>query len=559
MRTYFLDIPFGVNAPKGSTYNSRLKSYTYEGEDLPVQMQPYQSTDFSLLRWKEDSYNRKLLPVVLANHRFTPRPHQKEAAVKIAKFAAKNYRGFIEGDDTGLGKTLASIYGIYGAMQVKKQSSAKVLIVCPKAAIPQWSNTLKAFPLKNARVCIVNYDQAGKLLKAPASAKGVKKAATKKKHLMTKGTPNVAWDYIVADESQKLKNWDTTTWTQAFSLVARYQDITDYPFVIWASATIGQTPAELRYLFPLMKQITKDRHTMSWLGWLTKYNFNVKENDEKGKWIVPGKNASKAEIRANDLLCKKDLMKLNKILFSEQSPSVRRRPEDIKNWPKTQRIGFGVQLSVQEFFAYNAEWLSFRSEMKLPTFGKNPKNALARLLRFRQKASLIRTKGTAEQVVSLLESGHKVAVYCEFMETIDEMRSLLEKQRYKVSEFTGRTESFRENERIAFQKNATDVILFSVDSAVSFHAGETLPDGTTASMKKRTTVIHDVPFSGIRAKQIEGRCHRDGQFAPIYYMYAMNTAEEKITEKMIARMANIMSIMDDEKFAEELSTFMIRS
>ena len=95
-------------------------------------------------------------------------------------------------------------------------------------------------------------------------------------------------------------------------------------------------------------------------------------------------------------------------------------------------------------------------------------------------------------------------------------------------------------------------MLFSVDAAVSFHAGETLPDGTKASMKPRVTIMHDVPYSGIKASQVEGRCHRDGKFAPVYYMYAVNTMENKIVHKMIERMQGIASIMDDDTFAESL-------
>lgn len=557
MRTFFLDIPFEARSmrPKGATYSKTLKTYVYQGDELPEELKPFQSQDYTLMRWKEDSYNRKVLPVQPSAHKFTPRPHQKEAAVAIAKAAQKGYRGFIEGDGTGIGKTLSSIYGIYGAKKVLKQRSVKVLIVCPKAAINQWVDTLKAFPLPGARICIVNYEQAAKLLKPPATAKNVKQAKTKKAHQMKSGTPTVIWDYIVADESQKLKNWEQAARAKAFGRIARYQDAKDFPFVIWASATIGQNPLELQYVFPLLKQLTKARHSMGWFEWLTKYNFNVKQakKSKNLSWVMPPKDASPADIAANERLRQADLNRLNKLLFSPQSPSIRRTPVDIAGWPEIQRIAQGSTLTPLQYLDYQKEWLSFRSERKLLLRGKNPKGALAKQLRFRQKSSYLRIDQSVDHIDDLLESGFQVAVYCEFMDSVDSIREKLEKKNYKVAEFTGRNEGVREQERIAFQKGQRNVIIFSVDSAVSFHSEETLADGKSATKTPRATVIHDLPYSGIKATQIEGRCHRDGQSAPVYYMYAMNTTENKIAHRMVERIKNISNIMDDEEFADQLS------
>lgn len=534
-----------------------MKVYTYTGETLPSELEPFKSKDYSLLRWKEDQYNRKIEPVIPFQHRFTPRPHQKEAAVAIAKAAKQGYRGFVEGDGTGIGKTLSSIYGIYGAAKTKGQKSVKVLVVCPKAAISQWTNTFKSFPLPGARICVVNYDQANKLLNAPDSAKTVKKASTKKAHLMSKGTPTVKWDYIVADESQQLKNWEDAARAKAFGRIASYQEAADYPFVIWASATIGQNPLELQYLFPLLKQITKDRHGTSWVAWLQKYNFNVKVTKTGNVALnEPNKNSTPAEKAELERAKRADLNRLNKMLFSPSSPSIRRTPVDIAGWPEINRIPFGSTLTPAEYIEYKKEWMIFRQERSLILRGKNPNSALVRELRFRQKSSLLRINHTLDHVEDLLDNGYQVAIYSEFMETVDLMKERLSKKKFRVGEFTGRNDDVRENERLAFQRGQLDVIVFSVDKSVSFHAEEILPDGSKASSAPRATVMHDLPYSGIKATQIEGRCHRDGKFAPVYYMYAVNTTENKIARRMVDRIQSIVNIMDDETFASQLSNLL---
>ena len=49
-----------------------------------------------------------------------------------------------------------------------------------------------------------------------------------------------------------------------------------------------------------------------------------------------------------------------------------------------------------------------------------------------------------------------------------------------------------------------------------------------AGDRERSLVIHDMRHSAIQLQQIEGRCHRDGRRAVIYYTYAESTVEEKI-------------------------------
>lgn len=556
MRTYFLDVPFvpgGFRIP-GTTYDSKLKKTIFTGESLPTELEPYQSRDFSWLRWQEDNHNKAILPPKPLPYTMTPRPHQKEAAIAIAKAAKSGYRGFIEGDGTGLGKTISSAFGIYGAMKTCSVKKANVLVICPKGVIEQWGNTFKALKIPNIRLCVVNYEQSKNLLKAPASATNAKKQKTVNRQTATKGTPVVKWDYIISDESQKLKNWEKAQQAKAFGNIARYSVATGWPFVIWASATIGQTPLELQYLSPLLYQLTNTPHNTPWKAWLYKHGFHITEAKKSGNlsWIAPTSKSTpeeKAQIQQDR---REDLGKLNKILFSASSPSIRRTPIDIAGWPEIQRIAKGISLTPLEYIEYQREWLLFRAEYRLARRGKNPQGALAQQLRFRQKSSLIRTPHTVDEIVDLLDNNLQVAVYCEFMETIDKMKDAMERKGVSCAEYTGRNEAIRESERIRFQKGQAKVIFFSVDYAISLHAEEQLPDGTFATKTGRATLIHDVTYSGIKCSQIEGRAHRDGQFSPVYYLFALNTAEEKIAQTMIDRVRSILTIMDDEALASKL-------
>ncbi len=75
-----------------------------------------------------------------------------------------------------------------------------------------------------------------------------------------------------------------------------------------------------------------------------------------------------------------------------------------------------------------------------------------------------------------------------------------------------------------------------------------------ASAARRSVVVHDMRHSAIQLQQIEGRCHRDGQHATIFYAYAEDTVEEAVAATVIARMAAMEGLAgDDTRLLEEIA------
>lgn len=565
MRTFFLDVPFTPDRSElsyvnrfGAKYDAKLKRSVYVGSTLPPELKPYQSKDYSLLRWDEDEYNKKVLPAGKVNYRFTPRDHQKVAASKIAKAAGAGWRGFIEADDMGFGKTISCAVGAYGVAKVKKLSQPKVLVICPVRVIDHWADTFKALGITNFRMCITNFQQAKKLVETSKGA-NAKKASTRNKHLAQSGKPKVDWDIILIDESHYLKNGETSQISSLFENLAKYDaPASKAPFVIYISGTIGQNPVELGYLAPLVYQLEKiQKPYATWREYLEKHDYHIMSGKTL-RWIAPKKDASIAEkqkIRVQQL---KDLEKISKLLFGPNSPSIRRTVNDLPGWPRKNRVQFGVALDPIEKKQYDSLWLDFRKQRKLSLNSKNPKSGLVANLRFRQKASLLKAPLTTSVVLDLLENNVQVAVSCQFIESLDVIKKTLEAKNVPVVEYSGRNKKDNEVNRIAFQKGQAKVILFTAESSVSFHAGETLPDGSIASKKTRATVIHDPRYSGIASAQIENRCHRDGQKAVVYYIYLKQTTEAQVVSRLVQRMANTSTLQgDDEEFAEELENMLV--
>ncbi len=97
----------------------------------------------------------------------------------------------------------------------------------------------------------------------------------------------------------------------------------------------------------------------------------------------------------------------------------------------------------------------------------------------------------------------------------------------------------RESERLRFQRGEVPVVLFTVEEGISLHQGE-------HNDVPRSEVIHDLRWSAIQMAQIEGRCHRDGRFAQVYWAYADDTIEDRIARVVAGRIQSMKEMIGDD-------------
>ena len=65
----------------------------------------------------------------------------------------------------------------------------------------------------------------------------------------------------------------------------------------------------------------------------------------------------------------------------------------------------------------------------------------------------------------------------------------------------------------------------------------TLAGGREVSTEPRVGLFHQARFSGIAARQVTGRTHRDHQVSPWQIAYAEGTVEERVAKVMVERIA----------------------
>lgn len=448
---------------------------------------------------------------------FVPRPHQLAARDAILAARAAGRGGFLLGDLTGLGKTLSAW------LAIAAMPEDEVLIICPKGAIPQWRRTIARSGLAPKSVTLMNFERTKALLAPPADSRK-RSTRARNNERARHGTATRTWPIVVIDEAHRIRNPNSQQGMVCRQMAAQAR------FAIYMSATAGQAPHELSYLGALLGDAAGE--VGEGLDGFRALMKRLRIGRPKGRWKNWSWEPNEADRKVmSDLLYR-----------GERAIGLRRRPEDIAGWPEVQRELAPTELDRACAKLYEATWREFRAEFGLAGGGTRRAVGWAADLRFRQKASLLRVAGTAAFVDDLLGADQQVAVSVAFLETGALLAQTLRGHGWSVGEING-TASGEANEtvRIAFQRGELDAVVFTLTESISLHQGE-LPGGE----RVRSLVVHDMRHSAIQIQQIEGRCHRDGRRAVIYYAYAEGTVEEKIAATVLARMTAMDGMAGDD-------------
>ncbi|HEX2073876.1 MAG TPA: helicase [Geodermatophilus sp.] len=496
-RVWVLAVPFRAPAP-GATWHAGLQAHVWVGRELPPELAPYDPPPYTFERFLEDELNATPRPLPAARP-LTPRGEQLTGAAAVIASAAAGHRMFLLGDDPGVGKTGTAILA---AREIAARGRGRVLVVADRPAaitIPHWTRSIAGFGDGGLRWCVTTWDRLAKVAKQ-------------------------AFDVVIADEAHMVRHTTTQRWRH-WKAVSGTGRVKDAPFVIAATATPAHTPLELPYLAPQFAA----HHGEPLRAWadlparLAAHGFAVEKGRYGWAWTEDA-DARRA-----------DLARLQGWLADGNPPATLHRPAP---WGPVSVSGAAVALTPAERAAYESEWQEFRAEMRLARRRRETARGRAALLRFRQKAGLIRVPATVDWVKAQVEAERQVAVSVEFVETAaDPIRSALLDSGIDVAGIYGRDRFDVEAERLRFQTGAAPVCVFTVTASISLHAGELLPSGTAASATPRVGLFHQPRFSGIQARQVTGRTHRDGRSSPWRVAFAEDTVEEQVARVMVERLA----------------------
>ncbi|WP_083576895.1 DEAD/DEAH box helicase family protein [Rhodococcus maanshanensis] len=518
-RVWVLEVPFRAPAP-GAKYYGAIKSHAYVGSSLPEELRLYAAKPYSYQQWVEDELNGTRGPSAEAAPKELRR-EQLEGAAAIARAAEASFRGFCLSDDPGLGKTLSAIAGAKAVAQQRGGTTILVTVDRPTSiTIPHWRASIAAVGDGGYRWLIISPDQLKKLI-------------------ARNGRPRYRFDVVVNDEAHNFRHDSQRTDYQR--RVTRHLDPPEKaPFVISLTATLGHHPGEWRYLSSLLAQVHREP-PQRWdeLG-ARLVELGVPLERYMGRWQWTAEAKASGRIQADAVARVRDVM------TAAQPPVMLHRDAP---WGQAPIDGLGVDLTVAERQQYEMEWGDYRREMQIARTGSDTARGRAALIRFRQKAGMIRAPHTADLVAATVERGYQCLVATEMVSTgAEPVADLLEARGIAVSRiFGGRRDA--ENERLRFQRGETRVVVFNTTSAISLHAAEHLTDGSRATATPRIGFFHQPRYSGIAARQTIGRGHRDYQVCPWSLLYATDTVEESAATTMVDRLMVTSASVDGDTSA----------
>jgi hypothetical protein len=542
-----LDIPFSyrdIAAKAGARWDSEIKAYFFEkrpGHVLPLELEGFEPKQFSWEEKIQRELNGGAFPNVPAQKLITLRPHQLAAVEEIFSAYKNGCPGFLLADDVGLGKTFAAWAGILKIVE-SSHEKWKILIVCPLGVVANWRSSIQWMGTNRwvNEVVILNYERLGKIFEANPR-KGVKKLS--KRDLARRGEASEEFDIVLFDESHALKN--LTSLRAKFS-VKLYGSA---KMIFWLSATAGQNPLELGYLAPILAKKTGDRAltTKDFEQWCVD-NLPGVSRGEFGAWAWAGG--------------KEEEEKVHQLLFDPDTSGVkaalRRRASDLAGWPEVNRIVHSIELDGQAQQLYKLAWKVFKKALEGIGSLDKRQAALAKneaVIRLRQKSSLLKVEDSIELCLELLDNGRQVAISCEFLATMDALEEAFRKKKISYARVDGRctnSSQLKEAERLRYQRGEAPVILFNVVEGISLHEGEANNGGNNVP---RCQIDHDLRWSAIQAHQIDGRSHRDGKFAQIYWVVAKETVDVRVAEVLLRKLESMGNLQGDstKDFEEILS------
>jgi hypothetical protein len=430
--------------------------------------------------------------------------------------------------ETGTGKS-------YASAAIAREHRGPVVLISPKAVIPQWLKVLMKFGVKP--LVIVNYEKIGrgntpwmKWKKLPDPMKPWKEGEVVEMPFF-KFPANAL---VILDEGHRCKGNDTTN---AWMLIALKRQ--GYKVLV-ASATLATTPMEMRasgYLSGL--------HAL--------YNFSdfcrVHGAADVGRYGALSWNADNPE-------AKKAMMLLNQYLFETSKCASRMRVEDFGDlFPESHIVAEAYDLGANSSKVQEAYEEMEREIAKLEKRCENySEHIFAIMMAARRKSELLKVPLFAEMVEDLFDEGKSVCIFLNFEDSIDALRSRLVKTKkfdkligYIVG---GQNAETRQKHIDEFNADQRRVMLCNIKAG---GIGVSLHD-LNGNFPRASIVSPN--FSAFELVQALGRVWRQGGLTKSYQniVFAAGTIEEQACRRVQARIDNL-STLNDADLREGIQIF----
>jgi hypothetical protein len=478
----------------------------------------------------------RVTPAVPAGIRAELRPYQIDG-FHFLSYLTTNRFGGVLADDMGLGKTLQTLTWLAwlrggganapagdNASQTEGNGNSVVilpsLVVCPKSVMDNWRTEAQRF-CAGLRVRLWEGEEAAALAAARAEADLIVLNYPQLRSL----SPEIAqhrWQVVILDEAQYIKNPDSQTAQVARTLQADHR------------LALTGTPIENRLL---------DLWSIF-------------------AFAMPGVLGNRAQF-ARSYDAKDDPLARRRLAARVRPFLLRRAKSQVaQDLPDRVEEDLACVMEGEQKTLYRAEFkraqqllLSVNTQKQL---NEQRFNFLTSLLRLRQicchpalvseelkNAESAKLNALLDLLEPLMEEGHKVLVFSQFVTMLDILRETVKQRGWTHFYLAGETEN-RGDLVEAFQNSKGSAVFL-----ISLKAGGFGLNLTAASY----VVLFDPWWNPAVEMQAIDRTHRIGQTSKVmaYRLLMKDSIEQKIRELQRSKAALAEDVLGEEKFSQSLT------
>lgn len=430
-------------------------------------------------------------------------PYQPDAVAQLTR-AVINYGTGIDGSDTGLGKT-------YVALAVCRELGLHPAIICRKAGIAGWKRACSYMGLDPVYIVNWEYARTGKFKFIPREHH-----AYEPRWIFRYRTDSNVLH--IFDECHMACNDDTINNNLMTSIKGRS--------ALFLSATLADRPARLASLLELV---------------------GVSSRQEYRSWLVRRGYLYNAHNELESLSSVQDMIEINKVLYPRHGVRLSYQDEDVRRF--FPEAVYQIELvtidrpDVQDTMYRNL----IKKAVEYRDMGKAHADIMVAELRYRQAAEILKVRPLVELAREYMDEGKSVVIFVNFRETMMALaaafstRSLIfgEQERYKID---------REKVIADFQANKQRLIVSMIQAG-----GQSISLHDLEGGHQRVSLICPT-YNPIDLRQVLGRTYRAGsRSTPIMKLvYAGGTVEEKVSDTVRAKLANIDALNRGDLYDETL-------